>query len=65
MANRQFLINYHTSGAENMPLSGDVKLGEIIVRHNDQKPELLLLKDNGSFAKFIDSYLFFSLNIDL
>ena len=55
MANRQFLINYHTSGAENMPLSGDVKLGEIIVRHNDQKPELLLLKDNGSFAKFIDS----------
>ena len=55
MANRQFLINYHTSGMDTMPLSGDVKLGEIIVRHNSQKPELLILKDNGEFSKFIDS----------
>ena len=52
--NRQFLINHHTSGLDNMPLSGDVRLGEIIVRHNDTKPEILTLKDNGEFATFID-----------
>jgi hypothetical protein len=51
---RQFLINHHTSGLDNMPLSGDVRLGEIIVRHNDTKPEILTLKDNGEFATFID-----------
>ena len=51
---RQFLINHHTSGLDNMPLSGDVRLGEIIVRHNDVKPEILTLKDNGEFATFID-----------
>jgi hypothetical protein len=54
MANRQFLINYHTSGETTMPLSGDVRLGEIVVRHNDAKPELLILKNNGEFSNFID-----------
>ena len=50
----QKLINYHTSGT-GMPASGDVALGEIVVRHNDDKPELLIRKNNGSFATFIDS----------
>ena len=51
---RQFLVNYHTSGATNLPLATDVKKGEIVVRHSDEKPELLILTDNGEFATFID-----------
>ena len=51
---RQFLVNYHTSDATNMPLATDVKKGEIVVRHSDEKPELLILTDNGEFATFID-----------
>ena len=50
----QKLINYHTSGT-GMPASGDVALGEIVVRHNNEKPELLIEKTNGTFATFIDS----------
>ena len=51
----QKLINYHTSGNTSMPAAGDVALGEIVVRHNDQKPELLIKKNDDSFATFIDS----------
>ena len=51
---RQFLINYHTSGATNMPLATDVKKGEIVVRHSAEKPELLILTDNEQFATFVD-----------
>ena len=51
----QKLINYHTSGSTSMPTSGDVALGEIVVRHNNEKPELLIKKNDESFATFIDS----------
>ena len=53
MARKQFLINYHTSGVTN-PLSGDVKMGEIVVKHNNEKPSLVTLKNNGEWAEFID-----------
>ena len=53
MARKQYLINYHTSGVSN-PLSGDVKMGEIVVKHNDEKPSLVILKNNGEWAEFID-----------
>ena len=51
MADRkQRLINFHTSGVTNMPLAKDVHLGEIVVRHADEKPELLIKQTNGEFA---------------
>ena len=53
MARKQFLINYHTSGATN-PSVENVKLGEIVVKHNNEKPELVTLKNNGTFATFVD-----------
>ena len=52
---KQQLINYHTGSLTSMPLSGDVQLGEIVVRHATDKPELLIKKDNNEFATFIDS----------
>ena len=52
---KQQLINYHTSGATNMPQVEDVALGEIVVRHATDKPELLIKKDNNEFATFVDS----------
>ena len=52
MARKHFLINYHTSTG--MPVSGDVKSGEIVVRHGNNNPELMILKDNNEFATFID-----------
>ena len=53
MARKQFLINYHTSGAMN-PSVENVKLGEIVVKHNNEKPELVTLKNDGTFATFVD-----------
>jgi hypothetical protein len=50
----QRLINYHTSGVTSMPLASEVSLGEIVVRHADEKPELLLKKNNGDFAVIVD-----------
>ena len=52
---KQQLINYHTGSLTSMPLSGDVQLGELVVRHATDKPELLIKKDNNEFATFIDS----------
>ena len=52
----QKLINYHSSGATNPALS-DVNLGEIVVKHNEANPQLLI-KISGaseSFATFIAS----------
>ena len=52
----QKLINYHSSGAANPALS-DVNLGEIVVKHNEANPQLLI-KISGaseSFATFIAS----------
>ena len=53
MARKQFLINYHTNGATN-PSVENVKLGEIVVKHNNEKPELVTLKNDGTFATFVD-----------
>lgn len=44
----QQLINYHTGSLSNMPLSGDVQFGEIVVRHNAEKPELLIKVSEGT-----------------
>ena len=54
MARKQMLINYHTSGVTSMPLASEVALGEIVVRHADEKPELLIKKNNGDFAVIPD-----------
>ena len=52
MARKHILINLHTSGTS-MPT--DLRLGEIAVRHADNKPELIIKKNDGTFATFIDS----------
>ena len=52
---KQQLINYHTGSLTSMPLSSDVQLGELVVRHATDKPELLIKKDNNEFATFVDS----------
>ena len=44
----QQLINYHTGSLSNMPLSGDVQFGEIVVRHNAEKPEILIKVSEGT-----------------
>ena len=54
MARKQMLINYHTSGVTSMPLASEVAFGEIVVRHADEKPELLIKKNNGDFAVIPD-----------
>lgn len=50
----QKLINYHTTGTT-MPAFADVNPGEIVVRHNETKPELLIKVGEESFATFIAS----------
>lgn len=50
----QKLINYHTTGTT-MPAFNDVNHGEIVVRHNETKPELLIKVGDDSFATFIAS----------
>ena len=54
MERKHFLIHRHTSHIDNMPT--DLKLGEIAVRHHDEKPELIINLDeaNGDFRTFID-----------
>ena len=51
---QQQLINYHTSTVA-MPQAADVQLGELVVRHATDRPELLIKKDNNEFATFVDS----------
>jgi hypothetical protein len=46
----QRLINYHTSGLTSMPLASDVHYGEIVVRHNEQQPELLIKVSESEFG---------------
>lgn len=48
----QRLINYHTSGKTKMPNGSDVHYGEIVVRHNEEKPELLIKVGDNSFGVF-------------
>ena len=52
----QKLINYHTSGTT-MPALTDVNYGEIVVRHNTSRPELLIKVSGATetFATFIAS----------
>ena len=47
---KQRLINYHTSGTT-LPATGDVQGGEIVVRNNETRPELLIRAGSG-FAVF-------------
>ena len=51
--NRQIVIHYHTSGTTNPQLE-NVRFGEIGVRHNTNRPELIIKKDENTFATFID-----------
>ncbi|MBP3629990.1 MAG: hypothetical protein J6J23_00685, partial [Clostridia bacterium] len=46
----QRLINFHTSGLTSMPQSSDVHYGEIVVRHNEQQPELLIKVNESEFG---------------
>ena len=48
----QKLINYHTSGKIVMPSGSDVDYGEIVVRHNEEAPELLIKVGEDSFGVF-------------
>lgn len=49
----QSILNYRTA-TKNMPLSGDVQHGEIVVRYATDQPELLIKKENQEFATFAD-----------
>lgn len=49
----QSILNYRTA-TKNMPLSGDVQHGEIVVRYATDQPELLIKKENQEFATFVD-----------
>ena len=59
---KQQILNYRTSGSTNMPLSGDVQYGELVVRYDYKHPELLIKTNDSSqgsnigdnFATFID-----------
>lgn len=48
----QRLINYHTGGKTTMPNGSDVHYGEIVVRHNEEAPELLIKVGEESFGVF-------------
>lgn len=52
---RQILVNLHTSGANNLPDWRKVREGEIVVRHNAEKPELLIKTGDDKYASFIAS----------
>lgn len=49
---KQRLINYHTSGATVMPKGENVEYGEIVVRHNETNPELIIKTGEDSFGVF-------------
>lgn len=48
----QRLINYHTSDKTAMPSGSSVDYGEIVVRHNEEAPELLIKVGTDSFGVF-------------
>ena len=47
---KQRLINYHTGNLTSMPQASDVEYGEIVVRHNEQQPELLIKVSESEFG---------------
>ena len=49
---KQRLINYHTSDKTAMPTGSDVHYGEIVVRHHEEAPELLIKVGEDSFGVF-------------
>ena len=55
MAKEQILVHLHTSEGELSAITREVRLGEIIVRHKNVRPELYTKKDDGTYATFIDS----------
>ncbi len=48
----QKLINYHTGKKTAMPKLNEVDYGEIVVRHNEETPELLIKVSESSFGVF-------------
>ena len=52
MARNQKLINYHTGKKTATPELNEVDYGEIVVRHNEETPELLIKVSDGSFGVF-------------
>ena len=59
---KQHLINYHTGSQTNMPSSGDVQFGEIVVRHYADKPELLIKVSSGtsgqeSYSEWFEGFM--------
>ena len=52
MARNQKLINYHTGKKDAMPKLNEVDYGEIVVRHNEETPELLIKVSESSFGVF-------------
>ena len=52
MARNQKLINYHTGKKTAMPELNEVDYGAIVVRHNEETPELLIKVSDGSFGVF-------------
>ena len=49
---KQRLINYHTGKKDAMPKLNEVDYGEIVVRHNEETPELLIKVSESSFGVF-------------
>lgn len=46
----QKLINFHTGSLTSMPQASEVDYGEIVVRHNEQQPELLVKVSESDFG---------------
>ena len=53
--NKQILIHYHTSTGNVETVKADVRMGEIVVKHATDKPELYIKNDNNEIVTFIDS----------
>ena len=60
---KHFLINPHTSSVDSMPTN--LQLGEIAVRHANENPELIIKKNDGTFATFVDKSVISALDTNL
>ena len=53
--NKQILIHYHTSTGNVETVKSEIRMGEIVVKHATEKPELYIKNDNNEIVTFIDS----------
>ena len=53
--NKQILIHYHTSTGNVETVKSEIRMGEIVVKHATDKPELYIKNDNNEIVTFIDS----------